>query len=101
MHGGAGRFCEERNEEEVDEVYEGQPVVPEHACCKGRRERGEERRGEERRARMTPSACLSLISLSHISSADITLTDINKLHDPCLYSSSESCPVVPIHSKRH
>lgn len=32
LHGCAGRIGEQRDEEEVNEVDEGEPVVPEEAC---------------------------------------------------------------------
>lgn len=34
LHCCARRFCEERNEQEIDEVDKGQAVVPEEASCK-------------------------------------------------------------------
>lgn len=33
LHGYAGGFWEERDEEEVEEVDEGQYIVPEQTCC--------------------------------------------------------------------
>lgn len=33
LHGRAGGLGEQGDEEEVDEVDEGQPVVPEQTCC--------------------------------------------------------------------
>ena len=38
LHGRDGRLCKEREEQEVDEVDEGQGVVPEQAGCRDRQE---------------------------------------------------------------